>query len=436
MRDCLGQERQRYLFAPCTIVFFTVFALSLITPKYADDFAYSFSFATDCRIQSVIDILPSMVIHREIINGRVIPHFLVQVFLMLPKVFFAFFNALNTIIVLILSSKILRVKQHNMYVGILMYGIFSIWVFSPAFGENYLWLDGAINYSWAIGVLLLFLWPYASDYLDLPDTGGIIKNVLHAAIAFLAGAWSENASLVFIVIALCLMVITWKKSRKVKPSLMISTLLALIGYCFLMSAPATSGRSGVFSLGTMAGNIRTILLLTERKILLLYLIAASLLALTLLLNGSRKRILLAILFIFAGIVSLLCFSFAAYFVDRHFSCTVFLTTLASMVLMDELFYLKKSDWNVVLIGGLTVVFLLRFPIGTIDILASKHAEQEREQLIREAIAEGTKTVTITNYYTATKYALPFILDAPDNWINMTVASYYGLDTVFGVNPDE
>ena len=67
-----------------TAVFISAFMLTVLTPKYADDFAYSFSFATDQRIRSIADIFPSMAVHRVLLNGRVVPHFLVQLFLMFP----------------------------------------------------------------------------------------------------------------------------------------------------------------------------------------------------------------------------------------------------------------------------------------------------------------------------------------------------------------
>ena len=115
---------------------------------------------------------------------------------------------------------------------------------------------------------------------------------------------------------------------------------------------------------------------------------------------------------------------------------VFLTVFSCTVLLDELVQQKKLKLLYALTGILTLVFLFRFSLGTIDILVSNRKEAVREQIIREAISKGDRTVTLTNYFPSTGYALPFILDAPDDWVNVTVASYYGLDTVYGRNPDE
>ena len=94
-----------------------------------------------------------------------------------------------------------------------------------------------------------------------------------------------------------------------------------------------------------------------------------------------------------------------------------------------------SYWFILLTAALAIVFVFRFSLGAIDILVSNRKEAERERQIGEALSRGEKTVTLTNYFPNTGYALPFILDAPDDWVNVAVSSYYGLDTVYGVNPD-
>ena len=153
-------------------------------------------------------------------------------------------------------------------------------------------------------------------------------------------------------------------------------------------------------------------------------------------KGQKDRIIFSILLFLAGFGALASFIFAAYFVERHFSCTVFLTVLSCTVLLDELIQRQKQSLLYALTGVLTVVFLLYFTLGTVDIVVANRKETEREQIIRDAVSKGEKEVTLTNYFPSTVYAVPFILDAPNDWVNMTVASYYGLDTVYGRNPNE
>ena len=416
-------------------VFASVFVLTLLTPKYADDFAYSFSFATDKRIRSVVEIFPSMAVHRVLLNGRVIPHFLVQLFLMLPKVIFSLLNALQVALLLFLSSKCLQAERKTKCL-ILLCGIFAVWVFSPSFGENYLWLDGAVNYSWALTVLMLFLTPYISAWFELPGEKKPVLSVMHVLFSFVAGAWSENGSLAFLFLAVCLFLGVWKRERKLPVWLLLGICSAAAGYIFLMTAPATAGRSAPMSFSVLIENAQLVLKALVSHMMILYLAFVMLLALALAGKGRRDRIIFSVLLFAAGLGALASFIFAAYFVERHFSCTVFITVLSCAVLLDELVRQKKEKILYAMTGLLAVVFLFHFSRGAVDIFVANRKEAEREQMIHETIINGEKTVTLTNYFPSTGYAVPFILDAPDDWVNRTVASYYGLDTVYGRNPDE
>ena len=416
-------------------VFVTVFMLTVLTPKYADDFAYSFSFATDQRIRSVAEIFPSMAVHRVLLNGRVIPHFLVQLFLMLPKVVFSLLNALQVVLLLLLSARCLQTEGKTKCL-ILLCGIFSVWVFSPSFGENYLWLDGAVNYSWALTVLMLFLTPYISAWFELPCDSKPALSVMHVLFSFAAGAWSENGSLAFLFLALCLLLGVWKRDRKLPVWLLLGICSASAGYIFLMTAPATASRSASLSVSVLIENAQFVLKALVSHMMILYLAFVMLLALALVGKGRRDRILFSILLFAAGLGALASFIFAAYFVERHFSCTVFLTILSCVVLLDELVRQKKEKLLYALTGILAAVFLFQFSRGAVDILVAERKEAERERMIREAVVNGERAVTLTNYFPSTVYAVPFVLDAPDDWVNRTVASYYGLDTVYGRNPDE
>jgi hypothetical protein len=376
-----------------------------------------------------------MAAHRVLLNGRVVPHFLVQLFLMLPKVIFSLLNALQVVLLLFLSSKYLQTEKKTKCL-VLLCGIFAVWVFSPSFGENYLWLDGAVNYSWALTVLMLFLTPYISAWFEMPGEKKTVLSVIHVLFSFVAGAWSENGSLAFLFLAICLFLGVWIRERKLSIWLLLGICSATAGYIFLMTAPATASRSAPMSFPVLIRNAQLVMKALVSHMSILYLAYIVLLALTLTGKGQRDRIIFSALLFMAGLGALASFVFAAYFVERHFSCTVFLTVLSCAVLLDELVRLKKEKILYALTGILAAVFLFLFLRGAVDILVAERKEAEREQIIHEAIINGERTVTLTNYFPSTVYAVPFILDAPDNWVNGAVASYYGLDIVYGQNPYE
>ena len=296
---------------------------------------------------------------------------------------------------------------------------------------------------------MLFLTPYISAWFEMPREKHTLLSVLHIVFSFAAGSWSENGSLAFLFVAGCLFLGTWKRERKLPVYLMLGICSAAAGYIFLMTAPATSGRAAAMNPSVLITNVQFFLKASFSHLLVLYLAFAALLVMTIVSKGQKDRIIFSILLFLAGFGALASFIFAAYFVERHFSCTVFLTVLSCTVLLDELIQKQKQGLLYALTGVLTVVFLLYFTLGTVDIVfllyftlgtvdivVANRKETEREQIIRDAVSKGEKEVTLTNYFPSTVYAVPFILDAPNDWVNMTVASYYGLDTVYGRNPNE
>ena len=87
---------------------------------------------------------------------------------------------------------------------------------------------------------------------------------------------------------------------------------------------------------------------------------------------------------------------------------------------------------------LSVLFLLRFPVGVLDVAVSWHKQELREAQITEALTAGESIVTLENYFPYTSYGLAFELNSTDSSVgpNVNVADYYGLDEVYGIDPVE
>ena len=87
------------------LVFVWMLALSCLSPMVADDYSYCFAWGTNARVTSIAQIVPSMAIHRELTNGRVFTHGLVQLLLIRPKALFNVLNAGNAVLLLRLFSR-------------------------------------------------------------------------------------------------------------------------------------------------------------------------------------------------------------------------------------------------------------------------------------------------------------------------------------------
>ena len=427
-----------YLFF--ALLFLLMLALSFLTPLVADDFSYSFSWADDSRIRSLGQIGDSMAVHRQLTNGRVLTHGLVQLLLMLPKGVFNLLNAGNTLLLAFLFLRHFPAEDGRRGAFLLLTGAFLIWNFLPVFGQTFLWLDGAVNYSWGISLFLLFLWPYTARYLELPRKASVLGKVLFFPLAFAAGAWSENGSVATLFIALCLLLLLLHREKKLPALLTAGFLTACLGFVFLMSAPAMQGRASDFSLSAIGANMVQILSLARSLLLPLYLLYATALALCLLAGGDRKKVLLSAVFFLAGLGSLSSFFFAVYFAQRHFCFTVLFTVLAILLLLSALLENGKRLFPALLAAGLAVLFVFNFSLGLLDIGATYLQSRERAAAIAAAKAAGEQEIWLEVYLPATGYSAPYLLTdlepESDLWPNDSMARYYGLEAIHGQYPEE
>lgn len=417
----------------CVLIFLAVLGLTALTPMVSDDFAYCFSFADWNRIRHVGQIIPSMAEHRNVTNGRVIVHGLVQLLLFLPRPVYCILNALNAVLLCALVRRLLNLSSWRQELMILLFGICYFCSFLPAFGENVLWLDGSLNYFWGLSCSLLFLFPFLTDYLDQPHHNSIFISILRIILAFIFGTWSENAALVFLFVASCLFAFQWAKTRQFRPFPLLWIAAAIAGYVFLMAAPATAGRAGAPSISVIGYNFRVIFKAAQTYLLWPLVIWAVLFALAVS-EHVEKRFLIASGLLFVGaLLTHLSYTFAAYFVPRHLCTTVFLLLLADVLLLAGLCRVNRPVFPGVVLACLSVLFLLQFPVGVLDVAISFHKQQLREQQIKAALAAGQRSVVLENYYPYTSYAVPFELNPvePSVGPNINVADYYGLDEVLG-----
>lgn len=431
-----GRVPLRLLFA---LVFIIVLCFSFLTPMVANDFSYCFSWADNSRIHSLGQIIPSMAAHREVTNGRVFAHGIVQAVLIMPKAVFNVLNALNAVLLLALIGRCLGCEPGRRAL-LLAVGAMLLWCFTPAFGQVFLWLDGAVNYSWGMSVFLLFLWQYMAAYLGRERRPSPVRDILLLPLAFIAGAYSENGSIAAIFIALCLSALVLRRDKRLSWQLAAGLALSVLGFVFLMSAGATRGRSAGFDISQIVNNFQQIVSKTREELLPIYIIYALCFALCLAFRADRKKLVLSAVLALAGIGSLAAFIFALYFTGRHFCFTVVFTVLAILILLDALVDRKKLLPAQLLCAVTAVLFALELCLAAVDVGAVFMASREREAVIQAALDAGETDVELEVYLPSTKYGVAYDklkdLDPdPANWPNYSLAKYYGLSSVTGVGFD-
>ena len=420
----------------CLLLFLTVFLLTAFTPMVSDDYPYSFNWADWTRIESLSDIIESMAVHRIRTNGRVFAHSLVQLFLFMPRIIFSLINAANGLLLCILCHRLTPCERWQDNVAIHLFGIFFVSCFTVALGENYFWLDGSINYSWGIGFSMLFLMPFFLDYLSIPYEDGRVCNALRCLLAVWVGGYAESLSPVVLAMAGILWIMNWIRNSRCNWRFLLWLIFGVLGYCFLMSAPATASRSNSLSFAALGYNIREVFRIAHDDLLWCYLIYAVLLSLAIWFHAEREKLVLSLIIFIGSLISLASYTFAAYIEPRHLCFPVFFMMLASVLLLSSLCKKGKAVFSRLLLACLCVLFLLQFPVGVLDVAVSYHKQQIRLQQIELALTSGETSITLENYYPYTKYAIRFEMNKtrPDFGPNVNIADYYGLKEVYGVDP--
>ena len=195
MRSLRSSPARMTLVGLYLAVFLVMLLFTALTPMAADDYSYCFSWVDNARMRSILQIFPSMAVHRQLTNGRVVAHFLVQLVLLAPKVLFNILNACAAVLLLRLFERYFPGRSPWQQVLLTALGALLLFNQMPSFGQVALWLDGSINYSWGILFFLLYLLPYASLWLGEQEDAGPLKRLGFLLLALLVGAYSENGSL-------------------------------------------------------------------------------------------------------------------------------------------------------------------------------------------------------------------------------------------------
>ena len=151
-------------------------------------------------------------------------------------------------------------------------------------------------------------------------------------------------------------------------------------------------------------------------------------------------VMLAGIFFLAGLGSLASFIFARYFVPRHFCFTVYFTVLACLILLSELLEKGRPVFPALAAAALSVLFVFNLAQGGLDIAVTYKHFREREAAIQEALDAGEREIRLPVYESATAYSAPHqLLDLSTqahDWPNCSLEDYYGIESIYGVLPEE
>ena len=421
-------------------MFFVAFLYNMFTPYTTDDFCYMLNFANGTRITNPLQIFESLWDHYLTIHGRIMPHFLIQLILMFPKWVFNFFNA-GVFVALIWLMLGLGGKKKCSVLIFLAVAV-GLWIYTPAYGQIFLWLTGSINYCWAFFFSLLYMKVYIKLY-QMPEKRMTTKKLIGFSIASLFfGAYSELISfpVVFLCFVLVCLVMFEKKSIKKYWTYVIPVITAAMGYLTMLLSPAESSRQAELSLGFIFKNFIQIFesyYTCAKPLLFMW---AILLTIAIYMKAEKKVLVISGSCFAISLISMSMLSIAGYVVSRHFAIPIFYLITAVVVIMQEI----RDKGTIGCVPYCICAYLLVAGIwslweGTYDIYDVYRQNTSREAYLYEQVEKGEEVVTVTMIRPLTKYSCKYELSdigpvERSDWPNPEIAKYYGLKMIYGVEP--
>jgi len=450
------------------LFFFFILYCTSHTSLIADDYAYMFDFSTGwdepntagiypppegCeRINSVTQIIPSMSAHRSCMNGRVFSHGLVQLFLMLPKTLFNVIDALiftlEMGLIALLPTWVLgqmRKKNAPLFLGV----VFScICFFQMNFGEVNLWLDGAINYLWGSVLGLLYIGSYLMLYYNEWFFSCRGRKLEFLILSFIVGAYNESLGCTLSAFSFLVILYLRKTKKKIDISAVLSFFLTVLGFIFLVSAPATmvnkiQGGSFLFAVRNAIKMI-PVLVKSSRRILGLLILVILLLTYALKKQINRDHLSVSLIILLCAIVCFFSLSLAGRVPLRAFFFIPVLLCLDCMWLLTCIFegeedraWCKAGRVAIAVIASLFIISCV--PKGVADIYKVSMLTSSNEKQIIAARESGESVAFIHDIpreglssFVALEGLNYIDRDNPESWPNVYMAKYYGLDEIRAV----
>ncbi|MEA5015873.1 MAG: DUF6056 family protein [Candidatus Limiplasma sp.] len=412
-------------------------ALNALTPLLADDYRYAFRFDTDTRLTSVGQIFPSLAAHAQVMNGRLAPHFFVQLFTLLPGAVFDVLNALVYLALLLGLYRMVGPPEAAWDWKLLLMVAGAVFLLPPAFGQSFLWLAGSVNYLWCDALMAWVLVPFAQAVLTGKEPGSALKWGLLPVAGLLLGNMSENVSAAAaLMMGLCALWL-WIRKRRVPLWMALTLGFTLAGWLALMLSPANRAniaQSGP-ALGQLYIRLGAALEMWMEKGLWPSLAWVALFCFA---RGGKEadanRLFLAAALFLCSLLCNFAMVASSYYPQRAYTGSVLLLILA---LGMALYALPASRWRQALVHtlalGLTLVMALQMAYALPSAYNRFRLAQAREGQAVAARQEGRLELTTYGIKGQTRFD-PFfqlneLTEDPQYFPNVYFAKYYGLDSV-------
>lgn len=451
----MNNKRKKLIFLMIIIsVFGFMYILNSKTMLVSDDFPYHFIFEREPSentklITNPLEIFGSMATHWQIWGGRVSVHALLQFVFMIGNDFFNIVNSLMFVLLgLLIYKHINNTKEIKLSWLVTIYA--TIFLFVPQPASTIMWKSGSANYLWS-SVLILSMTLILKNYYE---NGKRKDNILNMILLFLfgliIGCTNENTGCALIIVEI-LFLISYKIKYKHIPKWVITTLIGtIIGYIFLVSSPGNFKRTDImyphisYSIENLFDYTLKITRLsyTYLKELIIALVITSIF-----LYKDKDNIkdiiknhCIQFIFFILAFISVYSLVISPAYPER---CWMFAFVYLTIVIGINLTKIKLKNNS---INKIVIVLMIIISLGSISeyskayyYIGETHDEVNKQiKEIEKQKAAGKKNIRVHGIaqpegrYNAFE-SNGYLNADPDNWVNVWIAEYYGVDTIKAID---
>lgn len=410
------------------------------TPLIADDFVYTFIFATSTPVMSFGDIVTSQISYYMTWGGRVVAETLTQLFMFLGK---DVFNVANSLcyIVFCLAVYFLAMGRRIRFELVLLTTIL-VWFFIPMFGQTVMWLTGSCNYLWCGTIILLALLPFRLyEEKQTRLLNSIWFAVLMIPLFFTSGITNENTAGGMILIMLLYCGVNIKRKIRIPAFAYTGLLFSIAGFLCMLFAPGNSLRvaneSAVAEVTMMVGSnpiITRLSYFAYNLYALMPLVILAAIAFVMLRNEKDRNAWVNFgIFTVAAAAAMFVMLAPPKFPPRAmFGLAAFLI-IAVVYALGQLEMTEERIRKFVIIPGLAVLlfYIMSWGYVGIDAITVNKQYVARVQIIEEhqneALIQVPEIVPLSSHNGM--YGLKDVQLDPNHWVNRALADYFGVPNI-------
>lgn len=342
---------RRIVFGATALISFVIILLcTQFCPYLSDDWHFFFIWdgfdptAQSRRISSFADIILSMKNYYHYSGGRVIAHFLAYCFLCLPKIVFSLFNGIIFAAAGWLLYRICKAISGSGSIWLYPLTALMSFCFIPSFGDDVIWLSGAVNYIWmTVPFLGCICW-----LLTRPEKAKAAEKIAVIPMFMLSAATNETTGG---MLAAAIVLSAFCYDKRVRGSLIACLISIIPGMCLVLLAPGNTNRRAVvetkeMSLSGTFSSLKDYLAHIDRADgILLLIILVSLILVLLDKNISRKKKLHSLLPFILSLIGAAGLSLTGFFTARPMIFSFLLLIPASLSAAIYLYRVCRNPQN-------------------------------------------------------------------------------------------